>query len=179
MRIPRWLVLVAVLVPATAQADDHRADLYAGFGYANASHLWGLHEAYAWTLKDSGGLANDISILGDVSLHFGSHGGNTVTRVTYLVGPRWTIPTPEPHHKLLAHALIGGVHSNPEADTKDWAVAFGGGWEYILRPATSPKESSEGLGVRFQVDYVIRVGDNENFPRVSGGLIYRFKKIAP
>ena len=34
MRIPRWLVLVAVLVPATAQADDHRADLYAGFGYA-------------------------------------------------------------------------------------------------------------------------------------------------
>lgn len=178
MRIPRWLVLVAVLVPGTAQADDHRADLYAGFGYANASHLWGLHESYAWTLKDREPLANDISILGDVSLHFGSHAGNTVTRVTYLVGPRWTIPIKgRDQHKLLAHAMVGGVHSNPEADKKDWALAFGGGWEYILHPPAD--NSSEGLGVRFQVDYVVRVGDNENFPRVSGGLIYRFKKVAP
>jgi hypothetical protein len=178
MRIPRWLVLVAVLVPATAQADDHRADLYAGFGYANASHLWGLHEGYAWTVRERGLLReNDLSILGDLSLHFGSHEGNTTTRVTYLVGPRWTIPMKEPHHKLLAHALVGGVHSNQGVpDKNDFALAFGGGWEYILRPAPSATESSEGFGVRFQADYVIRVGDNENFPRVSGGLIYRFKR---
>lgn len=172
MRIPSWLALAAVLVPTAAGADDHRADVYGGFSFSHGSKLWGLHESYAVTVLPP----SDLSLAGDLSVHFGSQGGNDVTRVTYLFGPRWTLDTRATKHKVLAHVLLGGVYTNNGTpDTKDFAVAFGGGWEFISRPAAAGT-SSEGLGFRVQADYVVTAGDNDDFPRVSAGIMYRFRK---
>jgi hypothetical protein len=45
VRIRRfWLIVVAILVPSAAGANDHVASVYAGGSYADASKLFGLHE---------------------------------------------------------------------------------------------------------------------------------------
>ena len=171
-----WVAAVMLLFPTAARGDDHKADLYFGVAYAEGSNLWGLHQAFAFTLNGTGRFAHDFSIVGDVSQHFGSNDGSTATRVSYLTGPRWTIALRNPQHKLLPHVLIGTVHQNDNGvDTTDFAAAIGGGWEYVLHPPSSD-QSSSGLGFRVNADYVVRKGDADNYPRVSVGVIYRFKK---
>lgn len=183
MRIRPWFVVAALLIPAgAAQADDHSADLFGAGSYSNGSKLWGFHESYALTpardVKDKW-----FSVLADLSLHFGSHDANSATRVTYLVGPRVTLSKrflPDPH-KVHVHLLAGGVHTNAGGvASKDFALAFGGAWEALPgnfpgnRNARTVEERKWGL--RTQIDYVITGGDSDNFPRVSGGIVYRFKK---
>lgn len=180
MRIRPWLVLAALFIPAgAAHADDHSADLYGAFSYCDGSSLWGFHESYALTVADN----KRYSVLTDLSLHFGSHDASTATRVTYLVGPRVTLPrrvVPAPN-KVHVHLLVGGVHTNAGvAASKGFAVALGGAWESL--PGNFPGNRNaltldeRKWGLRAQVDYVITVGEGDNFPRVSGGIVYRFKK---
>jgi len=173
MRIPRWLAAFLMLMaPAAAHADDHRADISGAFSYAKGSKLLGMHQAFAHTLPDR----EQWSVVGDFAVYFGSDEGRQITRATYMVGPRLTLSTQSPHHKVLPYALFGGIYNNDDlGGTTDGAIAFGAGWEYIQKPAVQGA-SSHGLGFRAQADYVINLGDRDSFPRLSAGLVYRFRK---
>jgi hypothetical protein len=169
MRVSRaWLVVAVLLIPSASRADDHFADWFLGFSWAQASTLLGAHSSFAWTVPEPDW--ENLSVVGDFSAHFGSHDGDKVALLTYLVGPRWSVAGDRsPKWLPSGHALFGGVTLNGGRDEgTDFALALGGAWEHV--PPAVRKEG--GWSWRVQVDYVVRDGDN--FPRASFGLVKRF-----
>ena len=164
-----WLLLGILLIPTAVRADDHRADIYAGFaGGGGASKLFGFSEAVAVAIPKF----KKVSFVpSDVSVEFGSHGDQGVTQVAYLVGARLTIAKPRLRSKVSFHALGGNVYTNDGTpDKNNGAFALGAGWEWI----PTPTKPSKGLGFRVQADYIWRTGVRDDFPRFSVGAIYRF-----
>jgi hypothetical protein len=157
------VVVVLLLIPTAARAHDHVADFFGAFCYAHASNLAGVQQSLAIALPF---WEKDISFVTDTSFHVGKHDGEPLTRVSYLLGLRYT-PTgmQHPSHLFSVHGLVGGVRDGGLNTNNDWAVALGGGYEYLL------DGNPEGWGFRTQVDYVISGG--ENFPRISGGIVFR------
>jgi hypothetical protein len=173
MRIQQpWLVLAVLLFPAAVHADDHRADRFGGFSRSGGSSLFGVHVTDAVTLPNSP--KYDLALLGDLSLHFGSHNGNDTARVTFLGGIRWTFApdaTRQPKHLPFVQALLGGVYTHDGvADGTEPAVGLGAGWDYV--PARGG--AREAWALRAQLDYIISGG--EDFSRFSAGVVYRFKR---
>ncbi|MGH9386289.1 MAG: hypothetical protein ACRD2N_18595 [Vicinamibacterales bacterium] len=169
MRIRRlWLVVVVLFMPTAARAHDHTADFFGGFSYADASKLWGFHTQLGTTLP---WLDYDLSAVGDLTIHVGTHDRADLTRVTFLGGLRYT-PTKTRLLKNVVsfHALLGGVHDADADSSNDLALAVGVGWEYLPKG----KDSAAGWGVKVQADYAFSQG--ESFPRVSAGVVYRIKK---
>jgi hypothetical protein len=177
MRIRRsWFVLGMLLLPAAVRADDHRADLYGAFSWAHGSSLLGFHESYSLLIPQV--TSKDLSwVIGDLGLNFGSQGGRDVTKVTALTGPRLSLGLRENKKNVLfGHALVGVAHTNDgDTDPTDFAVALGGGWEYLPNRPKLNDPPKPLWGLRVQVDYVFR-NDTDGFTRVSAGLIYRFYK---
>lgn len=176
MRFRPWLTLAALLiVTAPVQADDHRADLYWGFSYAEGSQLWGLHQSAAWqsSLAD-----RRLSLVGDLSVHVGSRDGSDATRVTYLVGPRYTVRVEGTPQKVHLYFLGGGVRTTDgtEEGANRRALAFGAAWEIFPSEFLGNKRESledRKWGFHLQADYVVTSGDD--FPRISGGITFRFQ----
>jgi hypothetical protein len=170
MRIQRpWLVFGILLIPTAAGADDHRAGLFFGFSYAQGSRLLGIHGSVELTLPEY----EHWSMVADFSRNSGSQNQNDITRVPFLFGVRYTAAWQDSQKVVPSgHFLVGGVHATGAEDGTDWAFAMGGGLDFL--PLRS--KSREGWGIRVQGDYIIRLGDADNFPRVSVGGLYRFKK---
>jgi hypothetical protein len=172
MRVQRpWLSLLVllVLVPGTARADDHKADVAAALSYGNGSTTWGPHVVAACSLPF---FDYNLSAVGDISAHFGSDEGSDADRVTLMGGVRYTVARPGSHskHVPFGHVLLGAVHSHEGGEDTDFAVAFGGGYEFV--PYRSEKPRQEGVAFRVQLDYLAGAG----FFRFSGGVVYRFKR---
>jgi hypothetical protein len=170
MRIGRlWIVVVVLLLmPATARAHDHTADFFGGVCYANASKLFGPHVSVAITIPTL--LERDLSVVGDLATFIGTHDEQELTRVTSMVGIRYT-PTGMRLSKHLAafHFLIGSVRDGGLDSSTKWASSVGGSWEYLRND-----KSAAGFAFRAQGDYVISGG--ENFPRFSAGIVYRLDR---
>jgi hypothetical protein len=168
MRIRRLsLVVVLLLMPTPARAHDHIADFFGGGSSAYDSTLWGFHTQLGTTLP---WLENkDLSAVGDLALHIGTHDGADLTRVTFLGGFRYAPSGMRLFKNIVSfHALLGGVHDADADSSNEFALAIGGGYEYL------PKGQNPGgghWGFRVQADYVISSGDG--FPRVSAGVVYR------
>ena len=178
------VVLFVLLMSTAAYADDHRADIYSGFSWAQGSSLFGVQESYAFLVPQV--TNKDLTIVGDFAVNFGSNAGTDLTRVTFLAGPRVSLGLRENKKNVFfGHALAGVVYTNNAGGAvqgNDFAVGLGGGWELLpTRKPNDPKATAqtqlENLwGLRVQVDYVIRSGEAENFARVSVGVIYRLYK---
>jgi hypothetical protein len=167
------LVLAIVLVPTLANADDHRADWYGGFsGGGGGSKLFGFHESLGIGFPQT--KAENLSIVGDLSVHFGSSdAGTDVTQVAFMGGARYTFAKDNSRHKPSAHFLAGTVYSNDGGSGgKNGAIAVGGTYEFLLKRGAAPMS---GWGIRFQIDYFNRA-DRSNFTRISSGIVYRFVK---
>jgi hypothetical protein len=163
------VVVVLLLVPTVARAHDHTADFFAGFCYAYDSNLFGVQQAMAITLPKQRPGAKRVSVVFDTSAHMGEHKGEDRTRVLILGGVRYTLTQLiDPHrHLLTAHFLAGGLRDGGMTRTSgDFATAFGGGYEYLQQ-----RDDPRGLGFRLQFDYVVSGG--ADFPRISGGIVYR------
>ena len=186
MRIQRsWLAVAVLLIPAAARADDHRADRFGGFSRAGGSSLFGVHVTDAITLPSRGMTNRDLALLGDLSVHVGSRtpgrsqgradDQHDVTRITFLGGLRWTfakdVADRQQQPKLLpfVHGLLGGVYTHDRANDASIAGGVGGGLDYVLRRG----EPREAWATRVQVDYI--VSGQEDFVRVSAGIVYRFR----
>ena len=159
------VVVVLLLVPTVARAHDHTADFFSAFCYAYDSNLFGVQQALSVTSPKPGN--KDLSIVFDTSVHMGKHEGDSRTRVLIMGGVRYTLTQlldPD-RHLVTAHFLAGGMRDGGAVTTADPAVAFGGGYEYLKNGTAT------GLGFRFQFDYVVSGG--QDFPRFSGGIVYR------
>ena len=174
MRIRRlWLVLVLLLVPTAARAHDHFADVCFGVSLAHESILVGPFATVSKTFKTStDSKLRNVSLIGDLSTHWGSHDDIDVRRVFFMGGLRYTFAG-ESHQKHLpfVEVLLGGAHNDDDdgsdADA-DPALAIGAGYEHVM------SGSPGGWGIRVQGGYIVRPGDIT--PRISVGFVKRFKK---
>lgn len=170
MRIRAFCVgVITLLVPAVAQAHDHRMDLFLGYCDALESSNRGLHGAAAWALPHP--TTHDLSVVVDLSGHFWHSGPADRERPKFVGsgGLRYTFDWSHATQRFIpsVHVLVGVIDTNQETDP---AVTFGGGLEY--RWGAEPGVA--GVGVRFQGDLIVRGG--EKTPRLSIGIVKAFPK---
>jgi hypothetical protein len=167
-----WLVLVILLIPAAVQAHDHFADASGGPSYQSGSTLFGFYATFSKTVTDPATATikvKRVSFLGDFSAHWSTDDSDT-WRINFAGGVRYTFAQKHEQKTLpFVHVLLGGSHVNIAVvgDT-DPVLTFGTGVEYVFGDSTA------GLGLRSQVDYIVRQG--EVSPRISVGVVKRWTK---
>lgn len=166
---PLGVVLMVLLVPTTARANDHVASIFGAFSMLSGS----THSGGQGTLEVSWPTQHNIhhymAVLVDTSVHGGTDdAGNTVTKATILIGLRGLYRIPNQRLVVFAHGLVGG-HRSQIAATADngWAGGAGGGFDVLIGNTTL-----SGFALRNQYDWVRVAG--ENSLRVSIGFAYRF-----
>lgn len=172
-------LVLALLLPTLAHADDHNADQFGGLsGGGGGSTLFGYRHAFA--LEAPRPNNRDLGfVLADVSVQFGEE----VTQVAFMAGPRWAIGKPDNPNKLLLQFLAGVVYTNDGSEVttgttdtidttnKDFSIAVGVGYEFIAHRYSK-------WGFRIQADGIRRFGDADDWlPRVSVGLVYRWPRL--
>jgi hypothetical protein len=165
MRIRLCLPMLAVvLIPTAAGAHFHDWDASGAGSVTRGSTLVGLHASVARVLPPpSRRDTSPLSVVGDVSIHWGS---GDVTQFTLLSGLRHTFAQKREQRWLpFAHALLGFVHARTRgAGDTDPALGFGAGIDRVL--------GDSDWGVRAQLDYIVRPGDIA--PRFSAGFVKHF-----
>jgi hypothetical protein len=175
------LALALLMLPAPAWADRHNWEMnMSAVTSSGGSLLWGGNFSLARTIyKDKEGF-HRFSGFGDIGVQSGAHEGQSLTRVTGLLGPRvalWrtlkkiapiTGARPEFHYRLqfFTQTPVGWVHTDGE---NPLAFAPGAGFDGLF---------SDYGGLRGQVDYVVLKG-HKDFWRFSIGVIYRFEHEHP
>lgn len=139
--------LVAFLVPASATADRHKAGFGGGGTRSGGSSLWGitlsgdvvLHEG-----KSTGDAAAThdqwmLGLAGEISQVSGEHEGGTLSRTTFLVGPRFTLNELGRHWRVqpFVQVLGGRGYERLVEGRGSWAFAFGGGLDVPIGPLKS------------------------------------------
>jgi hypothetical protein len=175
-----WLVVVMVLVPVTARANDHVAEFFGAPSFAFGSTLFGAHLAAAWIPPT---LGKDLTLGGEFSFHNGTEDGNSEKLRMYFVRVGYLFEQyKEKGHLPSVHASLGGVHEqNAVEEVNRFAGSFGGGYEYLTPQARRLAASTEmggpggyALVPRADVDYIVKEG--HDFVRVSVGVALRFYK---
>jgi hypothetical protein len=167
-----WLIVLAILVPSLADANDHVAGFYSGVSFDKGSTLTGFHEVIDIVIPKP--WEKNCSIVSDLSVNFGKHDDDThISRVTSLFGVRVALVKNDgkPHRSVLFANGLAGVTSDSKIDEKNHrSLAVGGGWEYVLKHID--RAGDGGPALRGQIDYVA-VHNHENFWRFSVGFVYR------
>jgi len=172
------VLFVIMLLPATAWADRHRADVFSGYFHAQGSKFDGWQVSGSWPIEPRIGL----SLVGSFGRYYGTEDddSNRHTIVPYLIGLRWTRDRMWGKEVLPFFQLIGGgidnirkigptlreVHSHP-------VFVLGVG----IQPALTPKDPNvphdePRLRLRIQADAVYRVKRDfmvANTPTPTGG----------
>ena len=163
------VVLLLLLVPATARANDHVASIFGGFGMLTGSAHRGGHGSLEVALPfgDHG-----LGVLVDSSVHGGTDAGVDVTKATLLFGLRGLYR----HRRLIlfAHAMVGMHRSHIGGQANNGgAGGAGGGFDVVLNNAgSSATPGGPGWIFRNQYDWVKVAGKNSL--RASAGIGYRF-----
>lgn len=164
------IALAFVLIPAVANADGHRAGFFGGGSYLKASSLGGFHVSGDIVFGDvtTANAYKYFSLVGDFSLHKGTHDGGDATIKLFMggVSKKFAASDTSPHVGSI-HGLLGGA--NGAGDTT-FVGAVGGAYEFIAH-----READKQVGFRVQVDGIFPK-DGDNFLRASAGVIFRFKK---
>jgi hypothetical protein len=175
MRVRRpCLVLLTLLIPVAASADDHFADLYGGVSFAHGSVLIGPQVTFARTVKTP--LDKLISVVADFSTQTGSEDDLDQKRLGFMGGVRFTFP-PSHHskHVPFVQTLVGGVNTDdetavPTEDGTDVAFALGFGYEFVPNRDSRTEEAAWAVRVQAERVFVNSVGD---FWRFSSGVVFR------
>jgi len=183
MRSGRVLASIAALglAASLAGAAPRRAapggaqrpgpDLFGGYSYTHAGEA-GLN---GWSLVGSYPLRGELSLVADLSGHYGSFAGADLGQLAFMGGVRWRARR---GHRLspFAEGLLGAARTSTsvevigasveDADT-DWGFGFGGGLDYRL---------GERWSVRGLVHLRVLWGEGatDEDPRFSVGAVYRF-----
>ncbi len=163
-----WLILVFVLVPTVARANDHVADLLFAASLGGGSVLRGGRAAITWTMPKP--TTRDVALFLDLSVLDGEHDDNDVTKVGYLFGIRWTPAGENQKHLPTFHALVGDMkHNSGPEKGNHWAFAFGGGYEIVPVATRTVSE----WAFRTDADVIV-VNDASSFVRASAGVVWRW-----
>lgn len=163
------VVLIFLLMPATAWANDHVASIFGALSFLSGSTHRGGHGALEVALPSSHTWHDEVGLVVDASVHGGTDAANAaVTKATLMFGVRGLY---RPHSRLVlfGHLLGGGHRSQIGANVDNGgAVGAGGGYDILIsRPGSS------GWIFRNQFDWVNVAG--ENSVRASAGFGYRFR----
>jgi len=165
-----WLVVVILLVPSVASADQHRAGLYGGVSAARGSTLWGAHFNFEYAVSDADKRREQpqhVYLMADYSIHesnrntlmgganfTGKLGGGVAVSLRALAGSVWGDGSSD---------FAGGIGAAVDVDL---------GERY---PPSNPPDSVR-FALRLQADEIIRGGDAKNFWRASVGVVVKFPK---
>lgn len=184
MRIRRsWLVLVVLLLaPAEARADDHTMDFSGGPSGKWGSNLFGFHGTFTLTSLSPLEARKNFSLVPiDFSVHWGDDdededNDNDEKHITFMGGVRYTFTWKDlqggmPYMQILA----GGIHTkiNDVGDLEP-ALAIGAGWENIFGRVD---QYTGKWGVRVQGDYIVHAGQIN--PRLTVGVVRRILPARP
>jgi hypothetical protein len=172
-----WVLAVLAIsvfaLPATAQDETPKAELYAGYDYVRVSDLGtsfnfnGGSGQFAYNANDWLGLVGDF---GGYYTSDGFHAGV----LSYLFGPRVNFRghgfrgqnvTP------FAQILFGGAHSIDNSPLNAFAMTVGGGVDFKI---------SEHFAIRpVQAEYFLTkftdgANNRQNNFRYSAGIVFRF-----
>lgn len=167
------VVLMFLLVPATARASDHVASIFGAysplFGSTHHGLQFGLEVSWPTTHK----IHDYLVILVDAAVYGGTDdAGNQFTKAALLGGLRLLRRNKDGKGPLVGfvHAL-GGRHRSHIGTTVDngWAAAAGGGLDILFA-----ETATSGWAFRNQLDWVRVAGQNST--RFSTGFAFRFKE---
>jgi hypothetical protein len=167
---PAWLVVVALFLPATAQAHGHTWDFSAGPGYGEGSALWGVRVTLGRTLGNAPPPAHrPWAFVADLTNLKGTHAGEKVTQLSYLFGIRKAVNESAEKHLLMVHVQGGLVQQHQGATTRnDFAVTFGAAYEWI------PRGTPAGWSARLQFERAAVNHDVKDSYRASAAVVRRF-----
>lgn len=158
--------------PAKSAPVAPSSDVFGGYSYTHAGEA-GLH---GWGLSGSYRLRGALSLVADLSGHYGSFAGANLSQLGLMAGARWSGQAGR--LRPFAEGLLGGVRTSAsidvagtsvsDADT-DWGLAFGGGADYPL---------GERWAVRGLVHLRLLRGEGtwDTDPRFSVGAVYRLRR---
>ena len=157
--------------PAKSAPAAPSADLFAGYSYTHA----GEASLHGWGLSGSYRLRGALSLVADLSGHYGSFAGADLAQLGFMAGARWTWRTGR--LRPFAEGLLGGARTSTsleatgasvsDADT-DWGLAFGGGVDYPL----GDRWAVRGLA---HLRLLKGEGATDTDPRFSVGAVYRLR----
>jgi hypothetical protein len=171
-------VAAVLLATATAGAAPRRttrtkktaspptADLYGGYSYTHA----GQASLHGWGLAGSYRLQGSLRLVVDLTGHYGSFAGASLSQTALMAGVRrtWSVRGLTPFVDGLAgFARTSTSFGAISGSGTDWGVAFGGGVDYPL----SERWAARGLA---QLRLLHGEGAWDTDPRISIGAVYRF-----
>ena len=166
---PRCVVVVLLLlVPATAQAHLHRWDISPMAATADGSRLWGGRVSIGVTnptrnLKRK----RPLSWLLDLTTLKDREPSQDKTLIALLAGPRYSFGTDS--HVFMLHGLAGFVDKHEGATGRtDFATTAGAAYEWVV-------SDTHGWGARVQVErsFIPKSGV-KGYTQISLGAVKRF-----
>lgn len=153
--------VVAFLLPALAQKDFPRAEVFAGYQFG---HFDPALNASGWNAAVTGNVNHWFGVTGDFSGVY-KNGGHLYT---YMFGPVFSARSERV--TPFAHALFGGARAGDGGGGANaFSMAFGGGVDL---------NAGNHFALRlFQADWLLLHSEGETFKkngRVSAGLVFRF-----
>ena len=167
--IPALLAIFAFAVPAKAQEETSKTDLYLGYDYLRVNS-----GGTAFNFNGgSGQLAYNVNHWLGAVAEFGGYYTGTGFRagiLSYLFGPRINF---RPHGRLtpFAHVLFGGGRTIVDSPQNAFAMSAGGGLDFKI---------SEHFAVRpiqaeyFRTNFTDGARNRQNDFRYSAGIVFRF-----
>ena len=167
--VPVLLGVVAFAMPAKAQDETAKAELYVGYDYlrvnsgGTAFNFNGGSGQFAYNAN------NWLGIVGDLGGYYTSNGFGAGI-FSYLFGPRINL---RGHGKVtpFAQALLGGARSIDNTPLNAFAMTAGGGVDFKI---------SEHVAIRpVQAEYFLTkftdgASSRQNSFRHSAGIVFRF-----
>lgn len=156
--------------PAKASSSSSEGtDLFLGYSLVKA----GSARLHGGQLSISHPFWRSISLVGDLSGHFGSYAGADLRQYELLAGGRryWRWNSFRPYAEVLVGVVrhetsVGTSEGEIKSTGTDFAVAPGVGADYGLTDAWSARAALDLL--------LVRGGGWEADPRFSLGVVYRF-----
>jgi hypothetical protein len=181
-------VLAALLTPALAMADRHKAGLGGGGAKAGGSNLWGVTLSGDYVVDDGptsttpdGKVQHHIwtvAIAGEVTQVAGEHEGATLSRTTLLVGPRFTFNQIKDFWgtQIFIQALGGRAYERLVESQGSWVGSAGVGVDVPIKHLKDPGKHPVVVG-RLQWGYYwIGEGVRNSYNQFTLSVIFRLNK---
>lgn len=168
-RVGALLAIFGLALPAMAQDEAPKAEVYAGYDYARVNDLGTSFNFNGGSGQLAYNANHWLGIVGDLGGYYTSNGFHAGI-FSYLFGPRISL---RGRGKLtpFAQVLFGGARSIDNSPLNAFAMTAGGGIEYRI---------SEHFSIRpVQAEYWLTkftdgLNNRQNNFRYSAGIIFRF-----
>jgi hypothetical protein len=187
------VVLVTLLVPASAMADRHKAGFGGSGVYSGGSSLYGIGITGDWTVKegplspakhDAGvpdpfeHFAWTLSVAGEATQVAGTHEGSNFSRTALLAGGRFTLNQMWGLWRIepFAEVLVGPVYERNLESRTHLGGSFGAGLDVPFGTLTST-EHHPLVVARLQYGRHWVNGDTTSwYNQVSLGVVFRLTR---